>query len=164
MSRKIELPTAAEMKKFHNQSQRRTFLSRLSMPQRLTLGFLSVITVGALLLMLPFSYNGDMGHSFMDALFTATSAASVTGLTVVNTATHWTVFGQIVIMCLIEIGALGFMSFSVLLFTATRRKMNLRDKMMVQEVYSLESLYDTRAVFGYVIKLSVIIQIVGAIL
>lgn len=164
MSRKIELPTKAEMKKFHNQSQRRTFLSRLSMPQRLTLGFLSVITVGALLLMLPFSYNGDMGHSFMDALFTATSAASVTGLTVVNTATHWTTFGQIVIMCLIEIGALGFMSFSVLLFTATRRKMNLRDKMMVQEVYSLESLYDTRAVFGYVIKLSVIIQIVGAIL
>lgn len=164
MSRKIELPTPAEMKKFHNQSQRHTFWSRISMPQRLTLGFLTVISFGALLLMLPFSYNGSASHSFMDALFTATSAASVTGLTVVDTTTHWTVFGQIVIMILIEIGALGFMSFSVLLFTATRRQMDLRSKMMVQEVYSLESLYDTRVVFGYVIKLSVIIQIVGALL
>lgn len=163
MSRKIELPTAAEMKKFHNQSQKQTFWSHISMPQRLTLGFLSVITVGALLLMLPISHYGNMHHSFMNALFTATSAASVTGLTVVDTATHWTFFGQFVIMCLIEVGALGFMSFSVLLFTATRRQMDLRNRMMVQEVYSLESLYDTRVVFGYVIKLSIVIQIVGAL-
>lgn len=164
MSRKIELPSAAEMKKFHNQSRKHTFWTHISMPQRLTLGFLSVITIGALLLMMPISHYGNMHHSFMDALFTATSAASVTGLTVVDTATHWTVFGQTVIMFLIEVGALGFMSFSVLLFTATRRQMDLRNKMMVQEVYSLESLYDTRVVFGYVIKLSVIIQFFGAIL
>ena len=163
MSRKIELPTAAEMKKFHNQSHQRTFWSYFSMPQRLTLGFLSVITIGALLLMLPISHYGNMRHSFLNALFTSTSAASVTGLTVVDTATHWTLFGQIVIMCLIEVGALGFMSFSVLLFTATKRQMDLRNRMMIQEVYSLENLYDTRAVFGYVIKLSIIIQIVGAL-
>lgn len=163
MSRKIELPSAAEMKKFHNQSKRQTLWSKISMPQRLTLGFLSVITVGAGLLMLPISHFGNLHHSFMNALFTATSAASVTGLTVVNTATHWTVFGQFVIMCLIEVGALGFMSFSVLLFTATRRQMDLRHRMMVQEIYSLESLYDTRVVFGYVIKLSVVIQLVGAL-
>lgn len=131
MSRKIDLPTAAEMQKFHDKSQRHNFWSRISMPQRLSLGFLTVITVGALLLMLPLSYHGNVGHTFMDGLFTATSAASVTGLTVVDTATHWTTFGQIVIMVLIEIGALGFMSFSVLLFTATRKKMDLRSKMMV---------------------------------
>ena len=132
MSRKIELPTAAEMKKFHNQSHQRTFWSRFSMPQRLTLGFLSVITIGALLLMLPISHYGNMRHSFLNALFTSTSAASVTGLTVVDTATHWTLFGQIVIMCLIEVGALGFMSFSVLLFTATKRQMDLRKRMLIQ--------------------------------
>ncbi|MBA1307669.1 Trk family potassium uptake protein, partial [Pseudomonas stutzeri] len=109
MSRKIELPSAAEMKKFHNQSRKHTFWTHISMPQRLTLGFLSVITIGALLLMMPISHYGNMHHSFMDALFTATSAASVTGLTVVDTATHWTVFGQTVIMFLIEVGALGFM-------------------------------------------------------
>lgn len=164
MSRKIDLPTAAEMQKFHDQSRRHNFWSRISMPQRLSLGFLTVITVGALLLMLPFSYHGSVGHTFMDGLFTATSAASVTGLTVVDTAQHWTTFGQIVIMILIEIGALGFMSFSVLLFTATRKQMDLKSKMMVQEVYNLESLYDTRVVFGYVIKLSVIIQTIGAVL
>ncbi|MGX7052345.1 TrkH family potassium uptake protein [Leuconostoc palmae] len=164
MSRKIELPTSAEMKKFHNRSRRYTFWSHISMPQRLTLGFLSVITVGAIFLILPISHHGNMSHSFMDAMFTATSAASVTGLTVVDTATHWTTFGQLIIMCLIEVGALGFMSFSVLLFTATRKQMDLRNKMMVQEVYSLESLYDTRVVFGYVIKLSIIIQLVGACL
>lgn len=123
-----------------------------------------MITVGALLLMLPISYVGGRDHTFMDALFTATSAASVTGLTVVDTATHWTTFGQTIIMILIEIGALGFMSFSVLLFTATRRQMDLRSKMMVQEVYNLQSLYDTRAVFGYVIKLSIAIQFIGTIL
>ncbi|GMA69942.1 potassium uptake protein [Leuconostoc litchii] len=164
MSRKIDLPTAAEMQKFHHQSQRHNFWSKISMPQRLSLGFLTVITVGAFLLMLPFSYHGNIGHTFMDGLFTATSAASVTGLTVVDTAQHWTIFGQIVIMILVEIGALGFMSFSVLLFTATRRQMDLKSKMMVQEVYNLESLYDTRVVFGYVIKLSLIIQTIGALL
>lgn len=164
MSRKIDLPSAAEMRKFHDYSQRRFFWSRISMPQRLSLGFLTVITMGALLLMLPISYVGGRDHTFMDALFTATSAASVTGLTVVDTATHWTTFGQTIIMILIEIGALGFMSFSVLLFTATRRQMDLRSKMMVQEVYNLQSLYDTRAVFGYVIKLSIAIQFIGTIL
>lgn len=163
MSRKIDLPTQKEMNKLHH-LQRLSFWSSISMPQRLTLGFLSVITVGTLLLLLPISYHTDNPHHFMNALFTATSAASVTGLTVVDTATHWTVFGQCVIIMLVEIGALGFMSFSVLLFTATKRRMDLRSKLMVQEVYNLQTLYDTQSVFGYVIKLSVIIQIVGAAL
>lgn len=83
--------------------------------QILALGFLLVILVGALILTLPISTSTGESTNFLDALFTATSAVCVTGLVVVDTGTYWNTFGQTVIMILIEIGGLGFMSFTTLI-------------------------------------------------
>ena len=100
--------------------------SGLTPPQVLTLGFLAIIFVGALILTLPISHQQGVHISFMDALFTAVSATAITGLTVVNTATTWSLFGQIILLIMIEIGALGFMTFAVLLFAITGQRMDLK--------------------------------------
>lgn len=84
---------------------------RLSNLQIVALGYFLVILTGTLLLMLPIStQEGQPPTSVLDALFTAVSASCVTGLVVVDTGTHWTVFGQLVILGLIQIGGLGFMT------------------------------------------------------
>ncbi len=87
--------------------------------QIVALGYFLVILTGTLLLMLPIAtQEGQPPTSVLDALFTAVSASCVTGLVVVDTGTHWTVFGQLVILGLIQIGGLGFMTISLGFFTA----------------------------------------------
>ena len=98
------------------------------------LSFAVAIVLGALALMLPSStVSGDI--SFIDALFTSTSAVCVTGLTVVDTATYFTRSGQFIIMCLIELGGLGIMTFSIILLIITGRRLSLRDKMILQDAF-----------------------------
>ena len=80
---------------------------KLSSFQTIIIGFIAVILAGALLLMLPVSKRGEGSASFLDALFTATSATCVTGLITQDTATYWSGFGQAVILTLIQIGGLG---------------------------------------------------------
>lgn len=89
---------------------------RLSPPQIIALGFLAVIFIGGILLSLPVSSASGEGLPFEDALFTATSAVCVTGLVVYDTGAAFSVFGQIVIMLLIQIGGLGFMTLRQLFF------------------------------------------------
>lgn len=111
---------------------------KLSPAQFLALGFLAIIFVGALLLCLPFaSIEGNT--SFIDALFTATSATCVTGLVTLTTATHWTLFGKFVIILLIQIGGLGFMTFISLSAILANKRFSLHErKLMVQATGSLE--------------------------
>jgi len=92
----------------------------MSVWQYLALGYLLVILVGSLLLVLPFA-SREGGTSYLDALFTSTSATCVTGLIVFDTAVHWTVFGQVVILLLIQTGGLGFSTFVTVLFMMLRR-------------------------------------------
>ena len=80
---------------------------KLSSSQIILFGFLMVILAGAVLLMLPVSSAAGEGTPFLDCLFTSTSAVCVTGLVVYDTATHWSVFGQAVILTLIQIGGMG---------------------------------------------------------
>ena len=89
----------------------------------IALGFAIVILVGTFLL--PVSSDHT---DFLDALFTATSATCVTGLVVYDTATHWTLFGQIVILLLIQIGGLGFITIGVFLATYLKKKISLRQR------------------------------------
>lgn len=96
--------------------------------------FVILITVGTLLLMLPFATNDGEATRFIDALFTATSAACVTGLVVLDTATHWSPFGQVVILLLIQAGGFGIMAGSTLLLAVfIGRRTTLRDRVVVQE-------------------------------
>lgn len=99
----------------------------------LPLGFIVVILTGALLLMLPFSSKDGRSLSFLDAVFTATSATCVTGLVVADTGTYFSLFGQIVVILLIQVGGLGIMTMSMILFSFTGRKVSLHDRMSMAE-------------------------------
>ena len=97
---------------------RRTFLG-IKPINVLPLGFIAVILTGALLLMLPISNRDGAVFPFLSALFTATSATCVTGLIVADTATQFTMFGQFVVIVLIQLGGLGIMTISMILFSIT---------------------------------------------
>lgn len=104
----------------------------------LALGFLGLILLGAFILWLPVSTHE--GISFIDALFTATSAVCVTGLTVVDTSTTFTLFGQIVIMLLIQVGGIGFVTIAILIAVLLGRRIGLRERLVLQQAYGQVSL------------------------
>lgn len=102
--------------------------AKLTVWQFLALGYFIVIVTGSLLLMLPFATRDGQSTSYVNALFTATSATCVTGLVPYDTNVHWTLFGQIVILCLIQTGGLGFMTFVSLVFSAIGRNLGLYER------------------------------------
>ncbi|MDK2799028.1 MAG: trk/ktr system potassium uptake protein [Clostridiales bacterium] len=101
--------------------------------QAIVLGFATIILIGAVLLNLPIASKDGQSIGFLNALFTATSAVCVTGLVVVDTYTHWTVFGQIIILTLIQIGGLGFMTMATLLSFVLRRRITLKERLLIVE-------------------------------
>lgn len=105
----------------------------LNPPRILALGLLAVIGIGTLLLRLPVATETGVPITFVNALFTATSATAVTGLTVVHTADTFSLFGEIVVMALIQVGGLGFMTMSVLAALVLGRKITLRERLLIQE-------------------------------
>ena len=135
---------------------------QLSFPKLLTLGFLIVILVGTGLLMLPLATRGARAP-FITALFTSTSATCVTGLSLVDTASFWSPFGQAVIAVLMEVGGLGFMIFAVMASMLIRRRMKMSTRLLAQEALNLDHLSQLKVV-GLIIRLSVLIQVVGALL
>lgn len=107
---------------------KRSFKYKVSVWQFLALGYLTVILLGSALLSLPFAAKNGEGTYYIDALFTATSATCVTGLSTLNTGAHWSLFGQIIILLLIQTGGLGFMTFVSTVFLAFRKSMGLYEK------------------------------------
>ncbi len=99
----------------------------------IAVGYLTVILTGTLFLLLPAATRAGERTGVLTALFTATSATCVTGLVVVDTATHWTAFGQMVILLMIQIGGLGFMTLGVLLALILRKRISLRTRGILQE-------------------------------
>ena len=96
---------------------------KLSAIHLLSLGYLVAILLGTILLLMPFSSKDGVSISFLDALFTATSATCVTGLVTLDTFSSWTTIGQVIIIILIQIGGLGFMTIITLIFMAFKRNM-----------------------------------------
>ena len=105
----------------------------LDPPKILVLGFAIVILIGAFLLTLPIATEDGKGLSFLNALFTSTSATCVTGLIVVDTGDTFTRFGEIIILLLIQIGGLGFMTFASLFFLLLGKKISLKERLVLQE-------------------------------
>ncbi len=105
----------------------------------LLLGFLAIILLGGCLLMLPIAARSGAATSPPDAFFTATSATCVTGLSVVNTAAHWSVFGKCVILLLVQTGGLGFMSFAMLFSLLLRRRVSPRERLIFIQSVSLSN-------------------------
>lgn len=131
---------------------------KLSPPQILVLGFAAVILIGTLLLMLPISSASGHSLRFIDALFTATSATCVTGLVVVDTGTYFSVFGQITILVLIQIGGLGFMTMATLFALLLKRKISLRDRLILQEAMNQSSMEGIVRLIRKVLLYSLVIE------
>ena len=106
----------------------------------LVLGFLLVLILGTIALKLPISSVDGKSISWVDAMFTSTSAVCVTGLVVVNTAAQWSIFGQCVILALIQIGGLGFMAFTTLIFMIMGRRITLKERLIIQEALNQSTL------------------------
>ncbi|GAB6138266.1 TrkH family potassium uptake protein [Halanaerobaculum tunisiense] len=138
-------------------------LHNLSSAQILSLGYFTIILSGALLLTLPLATTNGQGMNFLDAVFTATSATAVTGLIVENTATFFTVFGQVVIMCLIQIGGLGIMSMSTLLAFLIGKKVTLKHRLMIQKDLDQFGLSGILQLVKYVVAVTFTIEGTGAL-
>ena len=118
--------------------------------------------MGTILLSLPFATRPGETTNFMTAFFTSTSATCVTGLTLVSTAHHWTLFGQIVIAILMEVGGLGFMTFAVMMSLLVRQRMRMSTRLLTQEALNLDHLSQLNVVY-LIIRLSLLIQLAGGI-
>lgn len=141
-----------------------TISKRLSGMQLIAGGFFIIILTGTLLLMLPCATRHGESTSFLTALFTATSATCVTGLIVVDTFTHWTLFGQVVLLCLIQIGGLGFITIGITVSMLLRRKIGLKERGLIQESFNVIELRGMVRLTRRVILGTFLFEFVGAVL
>ena len=137
---------------------------KLSSFQLILLGFAGVILLGALILTLPISSKSHEWTSFIDALFTSTSAVCVTGLIVFDTATHWTIFGQIIILLLIQIGGMGVVTIAVSLAVASGKKIGLFSRETMKNAISAPNVSGIVRLTGFIIKGIFLIEIIGALI
>ena len=134
----------------------------LSPPSLLALGFLSFICIGTILLKLPISHHGDM--TWINALFTATSAVTITGLSVVNIGDAYTVFGQMVIMLLLQCGGLGFMTFAILAVLSLSAKIGLKQQIMAQDTIGQTNLSKVAMTIKGVLLYSLFFEGIGTLI
>lgn len=130
----------------------------------IALGFLVTIIVGTILLSLPISVNQGEHADWMTAAFTSTTSVCVTGLVVVDTFSYWSLFGKCVILILIQIGGLGFVSIMTLFMLLLRKKMTLKNTMLLQDAFNLNSKQGLLKFAVKVIKGTIFIEVLGALL
>lgn len=130
--------------------------------QVIILGFFSVIILGALLLMLPFATQAGTSTSFADTLFTSTSAVCVTGLVIHDTATYWSLFGQAIILLLIQIGGIGVVTVAVSIAAAAGRKIGLMQRSTMQEAISAPNIGGIVRKTKFILKTTLFIELIGA--
>ncbi|PBH94114.1 TrkH family potassium uptake protein [Clostridioides difficile] len=126
-------------------------------------GFAAIIVIGALLLTLPIASQSGESIGLLNALFTATSAVCVTGLVMVDTATYWSLFGQIVIITLIQIGGLGFMTVATMFSLMARKKIQLRERLLIQESLNQADLSGLVRLTRFVLIITITIEGIGAL-
>ncbi|MHC1721534.1 MAG: TrkH family potassium uptake protein [Clostridiaceae bacterium] len=149
---------------FSSSLEKRKIISHLKPAQILAVGFALLILLGALVLMLPVSSSSREITPFVEAFFTSTSAVCVTGLVVYDTGSYWSLFGQIVLITLTQIGGLGFMTFAVLVTVALGRRVSLKDRLIMQEAYNTYNIQGVVRLMLYVVSITFTIEGIGAIL
>lgn len=141
----------------------RPFIERfLNQTRIIVLSFIAVILVGALLLSLPFSHHGKL--SFLDALFTATSATCVTGLSTISLSTKLTLGGQIVVLLLMQVGGMGFMTLASSTFVLVGKKLSMRKRLNMRDYLAENDMSEFTRIAINVIKFTFITELFGAIL
>ncbi len=136
---------------------------RLSGAQTILLGFVLLILAGAVLLMLPFSSRSGEWTSVTDALFTATSASCVTGLVLYDTWSHWTWFGQLVILSLIQIGGMGVVTMTTVLSKIVGKRLGLQARTTMQEAVSAPNLGEIMKYTRFIFLGCIIFEAMGAV-
>ncbi len=130
----------------------------------LVFGFLALIALGAVLLALPAAARDGQSIGLFNSLFTATSAVCVTGLVAVDTGTAFSLFGQIVLLALIQVGGLGFMVFATMIMVMLGRRISLKGRMLIRESMNSASLADLSVLTGLYLLLALGIEALGALL
>jgi len=125
-------------------------------------GFAAVIALGTIFLMLPISSKTGQFTPPVDALFTAASAVCVTGLVVVDTASYWSFFGQVVILALIQIGGFGFMTSATFFLLAFGRRIGLKEKILISESMGITRLGGLVKIVGLMAMFTILLEAVGA--
>lgn len=136
----------------------------LSATKIIAIAFVAIILMGTVLLALPAASRSGESCGIRPALFTATSATCVTGLVLYDTWSQWSGFGQTVILCLIEIGGLGFMSAASLFIFLFRRKIGLKQRMVMAQAMSLDSMEGVVRLQKWVLCGSLLIESIGAVI
>lgn len=136
---------------------------RLSGARTILLGFVILILAGAFLLMLPFSSRSGEWTSVTDALFTATSASCVTGLVLYDTWSHWTWFGQLVILSLIQIGGMGVVTMTTVLSKIVGKRLGLQARTTMQEAVSAPNLGEIMKYTRFIFLGCMIFEVLGAV-
>ncbi|MDD5348319.1 MAG: TrkH family potassium uptake protein [Candidatus Omnitrophica bacterium] len=139
-------------------------LLSLKPAQLMVATFASAVSCGALLLMLPASSQAGAGTTFVDALFTATSATCVTGLAVVDTGKHFSIFGQLVILFLIQTGGLGIMTFSVSIALLLKRQVSAHSEIAMQDVLEQDAIAGVKRLILFILKMTLGLELAGALL
>lgn len=137
-------------------------VEKISAPRIILLGFLSVILLGSVLLTLPIASSSGTATAYVDALFTATTSVCVTGLVTVNTLEHWSLFGHIVILLLIQFGGLGFVAVMTAMMLIVGKKLTLKERMLIQEAYSFQKLSGLVKFTKKVLMGTLIVEGIGA--
>ncbi|MGL4731826.1 MAG: TrkH family potassium uptake protein [Clostridium sp.] len=132
--------------------------------QILAMGYAGIIFLGGVLLSLPIATNDGTSTPFIDSVFTSTSAVCVTGLVTVDTGTHWSYFGKTVIICLIQIGGLGFMAFATMLSLLIGKKITLKQRLIMQESMNSTSLQGIVKLAKYILIFTFAVEGLGALL
>lgn len=138
--------------------------NKLNPPKILVLGFATIILIGAFLLTLPIATEDGEGLSFLNALFTATSATCVTGLVVVDTGDTFSIFGELVILFLIQIGGLGFMTFATLLFLLLGKKISLKERLLLKEAFNNITMAGLVRLVRRILLFTALIEIIGGLI
>lgn len=129
----------------------------------ISISFLAIIIVGALLLMLPFSSAANEFTDPLTAFFTATSATCVTGLVVEDTGTYWSTIGQVIILLMIQIGGLGLVTFTSFFNFLIRKKPELHTIQVASESVNTSGFYDVKYMVKYILAISFICEMIGAL-
>ena len=130
----------------------------------IAVGFFVAIVIGTFLLMLPLSSKTGKATGIVDALFTSTTSVCVTGLVTVPTYAHWSLFGQVVIALLAQVGGLGVITFTTMFMLILRRRIGMKERLLIQDAYNLDTIQGLVVLVKKILKGTLVIETVGALL
>ncbi len=138
--------------------------SRLTSGQMMPLGFLLIILIGSLILNTPLALAPGVKMDFLTSLFTATTSVCITGLSVVDMSLHWSLFGKVVVLILIQIGGMGTVLVSSMILLALNKKISIKDRALLMDYFNLENIGGIIKFIRRVVRGIIIVEFIGALL